>query len=38
MRYAIFGDIHGNIEALDTVLSHCKKEGVDRFLCLGDIV
>ena len=38
MRYAIFGDIHGNIEALETVLEHCKKEGVDRYLCLGDIV
>ena len=38
MRYAIFGDIHGNLEALETVLSHCKKESVDRYLCLGDIV
>lgn len=38
MRYAIFGDIHGNLEALEKVFAHCKEQGVDRYLCLGDIV
>lgn len=38
MRWAIFGDIHANIEALDAVMDECDSLGVDRFLCLGDIV
>ena len=38
LLYSIFGDIHGNLEALKNVLDHCKKEGVEKYLCLGDIV
>ncbi|MCF6228079.1 MAG: metallophosphoesterase, partial [Planctomycetes bacterium] len=38
MLYAIFGDIHGNLEELETILEHCRKEGVEQYLCLGDIV
>lgn len=38
MRYAIFGDVHGNLEALEAVLAECKKLNIDRYLCLGDIV
>ncbi len=38
MRYAIISDIHSNLEALDAVLSDCREEGVEKFLCLGDIV
>jgi len=38
MRYAILGDIHANLEALKAVLLDCKKEAVDRYFCLGDIV
>lgn len=38
MRYGIFGDIHGNLEALETVIEAMRHEGVERFLCLGDIV
>jgi predicted phosphodiesterase len=38
VRYAIFGDVHGNLEALNEVLKECEQEGVDRYLCLGDIV
>ena len=38
MRYGILGDIHGNIEALETVVEALKKEGVDRFISVGDIV
>ena len=38
MRWAIFGDIHANMEALDAVMDECESLGVDRFLCLGDIV
>ena len=38
MKYAVFGDIHSNLEALTTVLDAARKESVDQFLCLGDIV
>ncbi len=38
MRYAIISDIHANIDALETVLEAIQDEGVDRYLCLGDIV
>ena len=38
MRYGIFSDIHSNLEALETVLEALKKEKVDRYLCVGDIV
>jgi predicted phosphodiesterase len=38
MRYAIFADIHGNLEALTTVVADAKAQGIDEYLCLGDIV
>ncbi|MBI4332538.1 MAG: metallophosphoesterase family protein [Chloroflexi bacterium] len=39
MRYAILGDIHGNLEAFQAVLADIQsKGGVDGFWCLGDTV
>lgn len=38
MRYAIISDIHGNLEALNTVLEHIRKRGIKEIFCLGDIV
>jgi putative phosphoesterase len=38
MRYGIFSDIHSNIEALDAVVTALKKEKVDTYLCIGDVV
>jgi len=38
MRYAIFADIHSNLEALETVLKYYEKEKVDKYFCCGDIV
>jgi predicted phosphodiesterase len=38
MKYAIISDIHANIEALDAVLARIERLGVDRTLCLGDVV
>ncbi|QQL45759.1 metallophosphoesterase family protein [Sulfuriroseicoccus oceanibius] len=38
MKYAIFGDIHANLEALETVLADAKEQGCDKYVCLGDIV
>lgn len=38
MRYAIFSDIHANLEALYAVISAYKKESIDKYLCIGDVV
>lgn len=38
MRYAIFSDVHSNLEAFESVLSAYEKEGIDKYLCVGDIV
>lgn len=38
MKYAIFGDIHANLEALQAVLAHASEQGCTDYVCLGDIV
>lgn len=38
MRYAFFGDIHGNLEALNAVFAAVEELNVDTTVCLGDIV
>ena len=38
MKYGIFGDIHGNLEALEAVLADMEEQGVTHALCLGDLV
>jgi len=38
MKYAIFSDIHGNLEALQVVLQACEFYHVESYICLGDIV
>ena len=38
MRIAIISDIHGNLEALQTVLSHIRKQKVHEIICLGDVI
>ncbi len=39
MRYAILSDVHGNMEALEAVLSRFSEMGdIDAYYCLGDIV
>ncbi len=38
MRYAIFGDIHGNLHALEAVLEAYGSERIDEYLCTGDLV
>jgi predicted phosphodiesterase len=37
-RYAIISDIHGNLHALQAVLSRLEEFDVDQVVCLGDIV
>ena len=38
MKYAILSDIHANLQALTTVLEKCKELGVEKYICIGDIV
>lgn len=38
MRFAIFGDIHANLEALQAVLADAEAHQVTDYVCLGDIV
>lgn len=38
MRYAILGDIHANIAALDAVLDAVDEAGVDQIIQVGDVV
>ena len=38
MKFAIFGDIHANLEALNAVLEDAKNHDFTHFVCIGDIV
>ncbi len=38
MKYAIIADIHGNLEAFQTVLADIKSQNVTHIVCLGDVV
>jgi predicted phosphodiesterase len=38
VRYAIFGDIHANLEALTTVLEDSQVQRCTHYVCLGDVV
>lgn len=38
LRYAILGDVHSNLEALEAVLADAQAQGVTHFACAGDIV
>lgn len=38
MRIVVVSDIHGNLEALDAVLSDAARNGYDHLVCLGDVV
>jgi predicted phosphodiesterase len=39
MRVAVLSDVHGNIEALESVLAELERLGsIDKYVCLGDIV
>ncbi len=37
-KIAILGDIHANLDALNAVLDDCREQGVEEYLCTGDIV
>jgi len=38
MKYAVFSDIHSNLEAYEAVLAEISGEGVKGYYCCGDIV
>lgn len=38
MRLGVLSDIHGNRHALEAVLTDLDRQGVDRLICLGDVV
>ncbi len=38
MRFAIFSDIHSNLEALEAVLADARARDCTHFVCLGDVV
>ena len=38
MRYAVFSDIHANLEALEAILADAGRRSPDAHLCLGDMV
>lgn len=38
MKYGIFGDVHGNLEALGAVLADMEDQQVSHPLCIGDLV
>lgn len=38
MRFAIFSDIHGNLEALEAMLADANESRCTHFVCLGDVV
>lgn len=37
MRIGLISDIHGNLIALESVLSELRQEQIDRMICLGDV-
>ncbi|MFV1958592.1 MAG: metallophosphoesterase [Planctomycetota bacterium] len=38
MAVALLADIHSNLEALTVVLDHMASRGIERIVCLGDII
>jgi diadenosine tetraphosphatase ApaH/serine/threonine PP2A family protein phosphatase len=38
MRFAIFGDIHANLHALEAVMADTHNQGCTHYICMGDLV
>src|SRR5688572_30513028 len=38
MRLGVIADIHGNLHALEAAFATLNREGVDGYVCLGDLV
>lgn len=37
-KIAIFSDIHGNLQALDSILKDIEYKNIDEVICLGDVI
>ena len=37
-KIAIISDIHGNLEALKSVLEDIREKNISKIFCLGDII
>ena len=37
-KYAVFGDIHSNLEALQAVVEDARANGATDYICVGDVV
>jgi predicted phosphodiesterase len=38
VRFAVFSDIHNNLEAFKATLEDLQKQNVDKYFCLGDLL
>ena len=38
MKYAVISDVHANLQALEAVLKDAASQGVEKIVCLGDVV
>ena len=38
MRFAIFSDVHANLESLEAVIEDAQERGSTSYVCLGDVV
>ena len=38
MRFAIFSDVHANLEAFETVMADARENNCTDYVCLGDVV
>lgn len=38
MRLAVLGDVHGNLQALEAVLEHARRQKVDTIIIAGDLI
>jgi len=38
VRAAVISDIHGNLEALSSVIADIRNKNIDKVICLGDVV
>jgi len=38
MRYAIFSDVHANLEAFRSILNFSRNKNIDQYICAGDLV
>ena len=38
MKIAVMSDIHGNLEALDAVLEDVCSQGIEKIVCIGDLI